>query len=89
MIPWQTAANFTTSFHPEVAGSPPSDANFGAVYAPDTTQNNPGQPGNFHFWLKRSLDTTAHPNGAYMIEVEAIDVRQNTRTSQLQVTIAN
>jgi hypothetical protein len=89
VIPWQTAVDFTTSFHPEVEGSPASDVNFGAVYAPDTTQNNPDQPGNYHFWLQRGLDTTLHPNGSYVIEVEASDVRQNTRTGQLQVTIAN
>jgi hypothetical protein len=89
VIPWRTAADFTTSFHPQLQGSPASDVNFGAVYTPDTTQNNPGQPGNFHSWLERSLDTTLHANGDYEIEVEASDVRQNTSTGQLQVTIAN
>ncbi len=89
VIPWQVAVDFTTSFHPDVQGSPASDVNFGAVYTPDTTQNNPNQPGNFHFWLKRRFNTSSHPDGVYEIQVEASDVRQNIRTSQLVVTIAN
>jgi hypothetical protein len=66
-----------------------SDANFGAVYAPDTTQNHPNQPGLFHFWLERGFDTSRFPDGEYVLEVEASDVRGNPRTARLAVTVAN
>jgi hypothetical protein len=89
VIPWQLSVDFSSSFHPNVQGSPASDINFDAIYTPDTTQNNPNQPGNFHFWLKRGFDTSPHPDGDYELQVQAIDIRQNTRTSQLAVTFAN
>lgn len=89
VIPWQVVVDFTTSFTPVVEGNPAYDVNFAGVYAPDTTQNNPNQPGIFHFWLRRSFDTSAYPNGAYEIQVQATDIRQNTRSGQLGITIAN
>src|SRR5436305_11542192 len=57
--------------------SPASDLNFAAVYAPDTTQHTPNLPGVFHFWLKRGFDSRQHPDGGYLLEVEASDVRGN------------
>ena len=70
-------------------GARRSDLNFGAVYTPDTTQNHPNTPGVFHFWLQRGSDTSQHANGTYMLEVEASDVRGNTRTGNLTVRFAN
>ena len=62
---------------------------FGAVYAPDTTQNNPNAPGLFHFWLSRGFDTSRYPDGSYVLEVEASDVRGNPSTANLAVAFAN
>jgi hypothetical protein len=89
IVPWQVATDHTTSFHPNVQGDPATDVNFASVYAPDTTQNNPNQPGVFHFWLKRGFDTSRFPNGAYQLEVEASDVRGNSSTSSLALELAN
>ena len=89
VVPWQVAVDFRTSLHPDVQGDPASDVNFGDVYAPDTTQNNPNAPGNYHFWLERGFDTTQYADGAYVLEVEASDVRGNPNTGTLAVTIAN
>jgi hypothetical protein len=89
VVPWQIAADFRTSFRPNVQGSPATDVNFAAVYAPDTTQNHPNVPGNFHFWLKRDFDTSHYPDGTYALEVETSDIRGNTRTGNLAVTFVN
>jgi hypothetical protein len=88
-LPWSTGLDHRRSIHPRVEGNPPTDANFAAVYAPDTTQNNPNAPGLYHFWLKRQLDTRHLPNGTYALEVEATDVRGNARTATLALTIKN
>lgn len=89
VVSWQVAVESGTSFHPEVQGNPASDINFGSVYAPDTTENRPNIPGLFHFWLKRGFDTRRYPDGAYVLEVEASDVRGNRSTQSLAVTFAN
>jgi hypothetical protein len=89
VVPWQVAFDHGTSFHPDVQGSPASDVNFRAVYAPDTTQNNPNTPGLFHFWLKRGFDTSRYPDGKFVLEVEAGDSRGNQSTRNLAVTFVN
>lgn len=89
LVSWQIAVDRRTSFRPHIHGTPPTDANFATIYTPDATQNNPNSPGNYHFWLERSLDTTHYPNGSYQLEVEASDVRNNRRTAQLAITIVN
>jgi Peptidase family M23 len=89
VVPWQVAFDHRTSLHPDVQGNPASDVNFDAVYAPDTRQNHPNTPGLFHFWLKRGFDTSRHPDGAYMVEVEASDTRGNPNTGNLAVTFVN
>jgi hypothetical protein len=89
IVPWQVATDHTTSFRPNVQGDPATDVNFASVYAPDTTQNNPNQPGIFHFWLRRGFDTSRFPNGACRLEVEASDVRGNSSSSSLALTLAN
>jgi hypothetical protein len=89
LVPWQNAVDHRNSFHSNVQGSPGSDVNFGSVYAPDTTQNNPNMPGRFHFWLKRGFDTSRYPDGNYVLEVEASDVRGNPSTRKLAVTFIN
>jgi len=87
VVPWQTAVDHRTSFHPDVRGA--SDVNFARIYAPDTTQNAPGTPGTYRFWLRRSFDTRRYPDGVYVLEVEASDVRGNPRLASLRVTFVN
>ena len=89
IVPWQVAVDHRASLRPHVQGSPPSDVEFAAVYAPDTTQSHPNEPGIFHFWLARGFDTTRHPDGEYVLHVEAGDVRGNVRTASLALTLAN
>jgi hypothetical protein len=89
VVPWRTVVDHTNSFRPHIAGTPPSDTNFATIYTPDTTQNNPSSPGNYHFWLARRFNTNKHPDGSYRVEVEATDVRGNPRTAGLNVTFTN
>ena len=89
IVPWQVACDHRRSIHPNVQGNPPSDVDFGAIYAPDTTQNHPNAPGVYHFWLVRGFATGKHPNGDYVLEVDASDTRGNGRIGQLEVTFAN
>jgi hypothetical protein len=88
-VPWQVAVDHRNSFRPHVHGTPPSDQKFDAVFVADTTQNNPGTPGTFHFWLRRHFDTRHLPDGTYRLAVEASDVRANARTSSLPLTLVN
>ena len=89
VVPWQVACDFRTTLHPKVQGNPASDLNFATIYAPDTTQSHQNTPGTFHLWLKRGFDTDHYPDGQYLLEVEASDVRGNARTGNLPVTFAN
>jgi hypothetical protein len=69
VVPWRIAADFRTTV--------PSNAQFWNVYAKGTYQNAPrfgreqytSMPGRFLFQLAGSYDTTAIPNGVYVITV--------------------
>ena len=89
VMPWQVAVDHVTSFKPNVQGDPASDVNFAAVYAPDTTQNNPNLPGVYHFWLERGFDTRRYADGRYVLQVEVSDVRGNPNVAGLVVTFDN
>ena len=89
IVPWRISFDHVSSIHPNLEGNPATDANFAAVYAPDTTQNHPNSPGLFHFWLERGFDTSHYPDGRYQLEVEASDVRGNARTETLAITLTN
>lgn len=89
VVPWKIAVDHRSSLRPDVRGDPPVDVNFAAIYAPDTTQNNPNSPGTFQFWLARRFDTTHYPATAYTLEVEATDVRGNPRVRTLPLTFVN
>ena len=73
------------------AATPPPPPMYTPLYVSitDTTQNHPNSPGVYHFWLARAFDTGKHPNGDYLLEVEASDVRGNPNTGRLAVTFAN
>jgi hypothetical protein len=87
VVPWRVAADFRTSFVPTVAGN--SDVHFGYVYAPGTRQNHPNAPGLFRFSLVRGFDTRRHPDGNYVLEAQAADVRGNSSHGQLALTFVN
>jgi hypothetical protein len=89
VVPWRVVFDHRSSFRPHVQGAPPGDTNFASVYTPDTTQNKPNIPGNYHFWLTRRFNTNDYPDGNYRLEVEASDVRGNPRTAALEVTFDN
>jgi hypothetical protein len=86
-IPWRVVADFRVSFKPHVVDS--SDTGFGNVYAPGTRQNHPNKPGLFRYRLSKRLDTRRFADGAYVLEVEATDVRGNTGRRRLPVAITN
>jgi murein DD-endopeptidase MepM/ murein hydrolase activator NlpD len=67
----------------------PANALYDWIYAPGTYQNKPHRPGRYLFWVAHALDTTAFPNGTYMLQVEAADTRHNVGVSSTPVTIAN
>jgi peptidase M23-like protein len=69
VVPWLTAIDFSSFLPPD---------EFGAIYAPGTTQNAPGRPGRYVFWLARGFNL---PAGRYDLEVAASDTRGNTGTS--------
>jgi hypothetical protein len=62
---------------------------FGSVYAAGTAQNHPGVPGRYRFLLARRWSTEKLPNGGYAIEVQAADIRGNSRTARIRLTVAN
>jgi len=79
VLPWRVAVHFSTLL-------PPSD--YDSVYAPGTTQNGPGTPGRYVFWLAHGLDTRALPGGTYEFQVTAEDTRGNTGSGSATFTIA-
>jgi hypothetical protein len=70
VLPWTTAADFRTVW--------PAPQRFAEVYAPGTTQNHPGSPGRYVFWLAHGRDLASLPDGAYVLQVEARDASGNT-----------
>lgn len=59
------------------------------VYAPGTRQNGPNMPGDYRYWLARSLDTGVLGDGPHTITVTATDVRGNSTTAMLTFIVAN
>jgi hypothetical protein len=87
VFPWRVATDFRVSFQPHVVNG--SDGRFGRVYGPGTRQNHPDKPGLFRYRLSRRLDTRRYQDGAYRIEVEAVDIRGNRGRRELRVAIDN
>jgi hypothetical protein len=81
------AADFRVSFQPRVVDG--SETRFRSVYAPGTRQNHPAKPGLFRYRLATRFDTRRYPDGSYLIEVEATDVRGNRGSRELPVAIDN
>ena len=66
VVPWRTAVDFARFLPPQ---------RYHLVYAPGTRQNRPHRRGRYVFWLTHG---TSLLNGAYVIQVQAIDTRGNT-----------
>jgi len=79
VIPWRIAADFRTNW---LRGG-----DFNTIYAPDTQQNRPLDPGRYIFWLANGLDVGSLPPGTYQLEVLASDTRDNTGSRTTSVTI--
>jgi hypothetical protein len=78
---WQVAVDFRQSV--------PSSPRFALVYAPGTRPNHLGRPGRFRFYLAHGWDSTRVPNGRNLLEVEASDMRGNTRAAIFAFDAAN
>ena len=78
---WRTAVDFRWSLLPQ--------ADFTLVYAPGTRQNRANRPGRYSYYLLHDWDTTALPNGAYRLQVEAADTRGNVGSYVLPFVVAN
>ena len=59
------------------------------IYAPGTRLNGPNMPGDYRYWLAHKVDTTLLADGPHTITVTATDVRGNTTTAALQLTVEN
>jgi hypothetical protein len=73
--PWHVAADFRQRMLDRDA--------FGAVYAPQTTQNHEGEPGTFAFFLSHDWRPA---DGTYRIEVAASDTRGNRTVASVEIT---
>jgi hypothetical protein len=87
--PWKTVADFRRTL--------PPNSQFFSTYAKGTYENSPrfgreqyaGMPGRYLFLLAPYFDTTSVPNGNYTIEVRVADVRGNSSTGSLRISILN
>jgi hypothetical protein len=62
---------------------------FSYVYAPGTYQNRPNRAGRYEYYLAHQFDTRLLANGAYTLQVEALDEQENVGRASLQFTVAN
>lgn len=67
----------------------PPNLLYNLIYAPGSYQNKPFRPGNYLYWLERSLDTTTLPDGHYELDVIAEDTRGNIGSQAIQFQTAN
>ena len=79
--PWQGAIDFS--------GTIPAPSMFDNVYAPWTRQNNAWRAGRYRVQLARNWDTRSLPNGAHLLEVEAMDTRGNRTRRSIPFSVAN
>jgi hypothetical protein len=89
VVPWRTAVDFRQTL--------PSNVQFWNVYAKGTYQNAPrfgreqytSMPGRFLFQLAGSYDTTAIPNGVYVITVLVGDGHGHKATDTQRFSVLN
>lgn len=78
---WETAVDFRMFLLPFTL--------FDFVYAPGTYQNRPNRPGRYEYYLAHGLDTRLLPNGAYVLQVDALDDQENLGQASFAFTVAN
>jgi hypothetical protein len=78
---WETAVDFRTFLLPL--------ALFDFVYAPGTYQNRPNRPGRYEYYLAHELDTRSLPDGAYVLQVDALDAQENLGQASFAFTVRN
>ena len=78
---WHTAVDFRSGVLPS--------SRFASVYAPGTRANRRGRPGRFLFYLARGWRSADVPNGPYVLEVAAGDMRGNTGVQLFSFRVAN
>jgi hypothetical protein len=67
----------------------PADTLFWDVFGPGTSQNRPRAPGAYRFRLAHDFDTFEYPDGEYLVQVVASDVRGNIVVATFPITIQN
>ena len=80
VVPWRNGVDLRTFRTPDA---------FHVVFAPETRQNHPNQPGLYSYILAHDWNTDQHENGSYRIDVEASDVHGNKAVSNLTFSIRN
>jgi hypothetical protein len=66
----------------------PPNPLFATVYAPATTQNEPGRPGRYRFYLARSWNLAGLRPGRYTIEAQAFGLDAPSAVATLALTVA-
>lgn len=79
--PWHTPVDFRDRLLPQ--------SDFRRIYAPGTRQNHAGAPGLYRFYLAHTWSTTTLPDGAYRLQVQAVDLAGNTGVRTQPFTVAN
>ena len=79
--PWHTPVDFRATLLPQSA--------FARIYAPGTRQNHADAPGLYRFYLAHTWSTTTLSDGAYKLQVQAIDLAGNSGSRTVGFTVAN
>jgi hypothetical protein len=79
--PWETVVDFRTFLLPL--------ALYDFVYAPTTFQNRANRPGHYEYYLAHELNTALLPNGAYVLQVDALDAQENLGQASFPFTVTN
>jgi hypothetical protein len=67
----------------------PPNVLYGWMYAPGSYQNKPHRPGHYVYQLATGFDTASVVDGAYTLEIDASDTRNNIGTARVALVIAN
>jgi murein DD-endopeptidase MepM/ murein hydrolase activator NlpD len=80
-VPWQEGVDFRYRLV--------RAARFDDVYAPSTQKNYPPKVGRYCFYVARAWNTRTLANGAYGLQIEAVDTRGNRTSGTVRFRIAN
>jgi hypothetical protein len=81
MTRWATAVDFTWTI--------PSAGAFDEVFARWTRQNHPNHRGRYRIYLVHGWSSALVADGAYRVEVEAVDIRGNRTRAAFGLTVGN